>query len=238
MHKILNHLRTDWYKYLLELIVITTGVLGAFGLNNWNEIRKEENIKEGYYYQLLTDLNSETENITKRISFLDSSIATYQAYEKLFENPQLSKWDIIDGLSKVNYTIAYLAFNTNTIETLQTTGDIKLIPVNIRNRLIELKRSQGLLLSIGQGNSQIYLNSQQRSLEAGFNPIFLRISSDKQPQIYSNFFEEVNWEEVILKKEASLALLNYTELERKEALRKMLKDIAEIIEMINKEFKK
>ena len=37
MKKILNHLTTDWYKYLLELIVITAGVLGAFALNNWNE---------------------------------------------------------------------------------------------------------------------------------------------------------------------------------------------------------
>ena len=37
MKKILNHLTTDWYKYLLELIVITAGVLGAFALNSWNE---------------------------------------------------------------------------------------------------------------------------------------------------------------------------------------------------------
>jgi hypothetical protein len=40
MKKIINHLATDWYKYLLELFVITAGVLGAFALNNWNETRK------------------------------------------------------------------------------------------------------------------------------------------------------------------------------------------------------
>ena len=45
MKKILNHLGNDWYKYLLELIVITAGVLGAFMLNGWNENRKER-IKE------------------------------------------------------------------------------------------------------------------------------------------------------------------------------------------------
>ena len=40
MKKILKHLGTDWYKYLLELIVITAGVLGAFALNSWNEENK------------------------------------------------------------------------------------------------------------------------------------------------------------------------------------------------------
>jgi len=40
MKKILHHLGADWYKYLLELIVITVGVLGAFILNSWNEQRK------------------------------------------------------------------------------------------------------------------------------------------------------------------------------------------------------
>ena len=43
MKRILNHLATDWYKYLLELIVITAGVLGAFALNTWKEDRKQNN---------------------------------------------------------------------------------------------------------------------------------------------------------------------------------------------------
>jgi len=37
MRQIILHLRSEWYKYLLELFVITAGVLGAFALNNWNE---------------------------------------------------------------------------------------------------------------------------------------------------------------------------------------------------------
>ena len=38
MNKIFNHLKSDWYKYVLELIVITAGILGAYALNNWSRI--------------------------------------------------------------------------------------------------------------------------------------------------------------------------------------------------------
>ena len=56
MKKILNHLSTDWYKYLLELIVITGGVFGAFALNNWNETLKEQKTELKFYREMVSDL--------------------------------------------------------------------------------------------------------------------------------------------------------------------------------------
>ena len=45
MKEIVNHIRSSWYKYLLEIIVITFGILLAFGLNNWKESWKRNRVE-------------------------------------------------------------------------------------------------------------------------------------------------------------------------------------------------
>ena len=52
MKRILSTLKQKWPEYLLEMIVITAGIVGAFALNNWNEGRKSK-VKEESMLRLI-----------------------------------------------------------------------------------------------------------------------------------------------------------------------------------------
>lgn len=58
MKKIIKHLKSNWFKYGIEILVVVAGVLIAFSLNNWNENQKDESKRE----ILLRSLQSEFES--------------------------------------------------------------------------------------------------------------------------------------------------------------------------------
>lgn len=60
MKKLFYHLRQEWYKYLLEIIVITIGILGAFALNNWNESNQKAIQEKEILTELLKNLRADS----------------------------------------------------------------------------------------------------------------------------------------------------------------------------------
>jgi hypothetical protein len=114
----------------------------------------------------------------------------------------------------------YLAFNTNTIETLVSTGNIKLIPVTIRIKLIELKSLQEITSKVATGNDAVYLSAQQKAFQLGLQRF--RNPEGYQSKINEKLNINNNVSKIILTLEAALGLKNYSERYRIETLKKML----------------
>ncbi len=222
-------------KYLIyaigEIILVVIGILIALQINNANENRKTENIKNNYYNQIIVDLDKEIENINSRIIFLDSCIITADRYFKYIETPNLETTQIFEEFVKVELNFRYLAFNTNTIQTLESTGDIKLMPEKIRNPLIELKREQEHNQRIAKGNYEIYLNAQQKASQLGYGRLFFKKPKAIELDVTKNI------PEIILTLEAGFILKNFTDKLIRDSLLKMLTDINNIKELINQDIK-
>ena len=54
--KIIKHLKTDWYRYFFEILVVSFGIIIAFGLNNWKEGRSQRKAEKVFLTDLMNDM--------------------------------------------------------------------------------------------------------------------------------------------------------------------------------------
>lgn len=139
MKRILTTLSQKWPEYLLEIIVITVGILGAYALNNWNEGRKNQQLELDIYENLHSSLKTDSVKLVRILGHINASI---EAQETIIQNdhdyvteccdPEQVLADLYDG--SFSFFPKYGAYNQ-----IVSDGQLPIIRnEEIRDKLTEL----------------------------------------------------------------------------------------------------
>ena len=93
MKRIFTILSQKWPEFLLEIIVITIGILGAFALNSWNENRKDRIKEQQVIGQLISDYESNLAQLEEKMAMRESMIKAARSYLNAIDNPEEANHD-------------------------------------------------------------------------------------------------------------------------------------------------
>ncbi len=227
-----------YFKYAIgEIFLVVIGILIALQINNLNDQRKARAVTHLYYKQLLEDFEIDKNYIEETSSVIDSNLVRYEAYEAIYDKKDLTLPEALEGLGIGFSVIKNIDFPSNTISTLQNTGDIKLIPSQIRNKLIDLqKRKDKLVKSSGLNNTAILEFFNSARIISGGRSFAQRIQD--QAELIKYYPDEQEQIKILRTLEAAFQLKNDTERGELYRLEKIKKQIDEITKLINAELDK
>jgi hypothetical protein len=229
-------------KYILyaigEIILVVIGILIALQINNWNENQKLNSKTQEYYVQLLDDLNKDVIFANKIIKQFDNYLKDLKEYtNSYYKEDILAPLEAYKQISKLPVLSTSFTFNSSTIETLQNNGDIGLIPSGIRNKLIDLKRQQELMIIRAN-----YTNEGKNGIIQNLNPLLgsttLPNRLNNQPKMKEFLKIDENLREIILVYEGVHRWKSISEQESISNFKNMLNEIDTIIRLINKRIKR
>ncbi len=131
MKKILETLKLRWAEYLLEIIVIVIGILVAFGLNEWNDIKRAETVANKERKEIITalynDLQVDIKNLDVMIKNFTSNYEGAIILMELIETKATTKLDSSELFLLVDHLVKGARVNRkqNTFDGLVSFGKLK-----------------------------------------------------------------------------------------------------------------
>jgi len=220
-----------------EIVLVVIGILIALQINNWNENQKLKTKTQDYYVQLLDDLNNDIVSAENTIKEFSNHQKEYNKYTSSYDKEGLTPIKAYEQISKLTLISTPLTFNTNTIESLQNSGDVGLIPSHIRNKLMNLRRLQNLTIKRFEDTSKGQQDITQKLSDLlGSTTLPKRLVNQPKMKEFLNIDE--NLKELILVFEGIHRWKSISQLETIDRLEDMQNEIDTIMELINTELKK
>ncbi|MBC3845940.1 hypothetical protein H8K90_06090 [Winogradskyella echinorum] len=247
MIKFFRHIRqrlvskNKFSKYLIyaigEIILVVLGILIALQINQNAENKKTNNTRKDYYVQLLEDLNKDKQFANEIIKLFEKDREEYNTYLEIYSAIDLSPSQVYDHLMTLNIMSTPLSFNSNTIESLRSSGEIILIPLTIRNKLIDVLRFQEEVLKSSDYSDKGKNNVlQDLGIYRGASTLDSRLQNQSQLKSYLEF--DKNMPQIILGLDAVQRWKEVSENDSISYLKLMTEDIDVVIDLIELELTK
>ena len=172
-------------KYLIyaigEIILVVIGILIALGVNNWNENRKLDKIRQSYYNKLIEDFQADKAYAENQIREMNSSIAEFENYVSYYNKPDLNLMEAFEAMKKNDWGVIVLEFKTSTIKSLLSTEDLNLIDPTLRDNLELYNSSKNLTLKNFNNLSNSARNILENvTMQGGIAELLLRLENQQQ----------------------------------------------------------
>jgi hypothetical protein len=156
MRKILETLKRKWADYLLEMLVITFGILGAFILNNWNINNQSDKIEQTYLLSLHMEFEKNIDILSTAISLNNEIIKGTEELLSFFDS------SVFDTLSQKTISLALVQATAEEIYYNPSTGVLTEIISSGNLKLIGNHELKQKLASFG--NSLEFLRHQEKEV--------------------------------------------------------------------------
>lgn len=237
-----DHKTSKYLKYAFgEIVLVVIGILIALQINNWNENRKNEALKKSYYRQILNDLEKDEAIMLKGNTLIDSFFVRLNSYEASFERNEVSLWAAATEIGKVFSAETIQGSNfeahTNTISSLINSGDIKLIPLETRNILLDFKYKQSGLIDYLQSQSLIISRASLETQKL-YGGVSLPGRINNHPEMIKYFSDENIALQSLLELEAILYEQTLLLKNAKERSTDLIGNIQSLKKVLNEELNK
>ncbi|MEQ8907361.1 DUF6090 family protein [Ekhidna sp.] len=217
MKRIINTLSQKWPEYLLEILVITIGILGAFALNNWNENRKTRKQE----IELLTNLRSDFETRVDEIKTIQEVRSNIlQVIDTLYLRIENKEYENRDSELDSLLSYLYISYRFNnefsSLDMLFSSGGIvNLSNSDLKETLIkwpwlvaEMLEEQDRIenqMSLTTEVLSEYVLANNLYKNWAFSKIHGNLSSDYFPSNYKGLFTDRRFLDVLAHRKANLA---------------------------------